>query len=896
MSVDDPPVEHLTETITIPGPWELRSSGGRRILAEHDVSTGQEVPSVVDRFVMREQLGAGGMGRVYLAYDLVLARDVALKISGSPIVDPSAELRLRREAQALARLSHPNVVPVFTAGLSEGRAYVAMECIRGQTLARWLRQGPPDLEAIWSMFEQAGRGLAAIHAAGLVHGDFKPSNVMVAPDGWVRVVDLGLACALPSARPGSSPGRPDACVDVSTLPNVPRSTLRGTPMYMAPEGLEGAELSPLSDQFSYCVALYFALYGSFPGGDEQARSRSSPECRRPDLRVPASIHRVVERGLEPDPNRRWPSMDALVHALTRALRRHRHRHQRRLWGLLVAACVVVSLLWEFEADEGPCGVRSVQLMAGVWDLERRRAVAEAGATGSGDADEHRQVLAQVDAYVDEWLDAFDATCERAAADPDTEIPDAVLACLGRRRDKLGAYVEVLATRRDEAVPLARSVLEGLDPVATCLVDPSAGPLELPGQSKRAIAVRRQRNRLHQAEAMSELGRHADALLLVEGVEREAEPLDHPPLLAEALAIRGLLHRWLGDLQRGRRSLQDAYFIAKASGYDELAVRAATELMLLVGVYQGDYDEAEIWSQHASSSLERVRADNVRARYYEVLGGLYEQQRRLDDAMVAHSKAIALIEGHFGTEHPRLASALFNAGLVLVADGRFDEAILYFQRCLTIAERALGPWSTRVGSCNGGLGGAFLEAEDYARAEESLTRALAIYERTLGPNSLHALITITSLGQLYAKQGRAPDARAAFDDAIDRWAEADLTDPRDHVAALVGRASLDVAEGRFDDAERAVERATRVVEQASGDWGSLWLDVFGARARLLIAQGHHADAEAIVAQAEARVEDGPRWQEGWCQLLEAVAAEFDANYEWAHADAHRQRAANVCPDR
>jgi len=287
-----------------------------------------ELGSRIDRYELRGVLGRGAMGVVYRARDLRLGRDVALKL-----VRPSAfgharsEEQLAREAQAMARLSHPNVVAVFDVGTSGDFLYTAMELVEGTTLRQWMAERRPWREAV-VMLERAGRGLAAAHDAGLVHRDFKPDNVLIGPGAQPRVTDFGLAKLLApdteatedrtdSAPPAVRPETTTASGGADTTApgaaaGAAGTAIVGTPAYMAPEQRQGRRFDVRADQFAFCVTFWEALYGARP-----------PRIAAPAQRVPRWLRAVVERGLRDDPAARWPSMHALLDALARGLRRRR---------------------------------------------------------------------------------------------------------------------------------------------------------------------------------------------------------------------------------------------------------------------------------------------------------------------------------------------------------------------------------------------------------------------------------------------------------------------------------------------------------------------------------------------------------------------------------------------
>ena len=311
----------------------------------------------IGRFALLERIGAGAMGEVFAAYDEQLDRKVALKIVHPAVeASPTSQARLLREARALARLSHPNVVTVFDSGLHDGKVFIAMEFVRGKTLQAWLGEAPRAWDAILEVFVAVGRGLEAMHELGLVHRDFKPSNVLIDERGRPRLIDFGIVGDLERLE-ADAPEPAEAGVAVfDRLDRLTRTgAMVGTPRYMSPEQFQGCGVSTASDQFSFCVALFEALYQRSPFGGDALHSliaavldgRIDTPPHSDD--VPRELGAVVLRGLQRQPDARWSGMTELLGVLGTVLAGYQRgiddpgarRSQRSIGTMLVAAMVGV---------------------------------------------------------------------------------------------------------------------------------------------------------------------------------------------------------------------------------------------------------------------------------------------------------------------------------------------------------------------------------------------------------------------------------------------------------------------------------------------------------------------------------------------------------------------------
>ncbi|HET6583628.1 MAG TPA: serine/threonine-protein kinase, partial [Nannocystaceae bacterium] len=318
--------------------------------------------TLVGRYVVIELVGSGGLGDVHAAYDPQLDRKIAIKLlrtnaeARRAFGDPTD--RLMREAQAMARVRHPNAVAVHDVGMYGDQVFVAMEFVAGPTLLGWASEPTRDWRIVRDAFIQAGRGLVAAHEAGLVHRDFKLSNVIVGNDGRVVVLDFGLAKAFDRTPVGDDDRLPASASRTSLLEREMTRVgyLAGTPPYMAPELYAGGAGTPSSDQFAFCVALYYALYGMLPfeGATVEDHLRAieggigvPPKSAR---RVPPWLHRVLARGLAVAPRDRFSDLPALLEALVEDRRRRRRGMLALAIALPLAGAAAVAVPVALQPD------------------------------------------------------------------------------------------------------------------------------------------------------------------------------------------------------------------------------------------------------------------------------------------------------------------------------------------------------------------------------------------------------------------------------------------------------------------------------------------------------------------------------------------------------------------
>ncbi len=431
------------------------------------------------RYIVLDVLGEGGMGVVLKAYDDKLERQVAIKVLHS---DPSGHHgpRLEREAQALAKLGHPNVVQVYEVGEVQGQLFVTMELVKGQTLKKWMDQEPrPDWRACVEMFIALGAGLAAAHERGLVHRDFKPGNAIIDRKGRPRVLDFGLArrtededlemSGLPSlierVRSNQIEAEPLAMSLTAT------GTVLGTPAYMPPEQMTGRGADARSDQFSFCVALYEALYGERPFGGQTLGALTAAVLMgevRPAPRnnkVPTTLRRVLLRGLAVEPEQRWPSMEALLVELRGLVTPRRQPWATSILALGVAGALIAVVLGQRRGPEHSlCGNAQAEL-EGIWDEERRSQLRDAlsNAARVHAANGRQRLDLQIDAYALNWIEQYDAVCESSYSTETIALP---MTCMTLVRGKLDRAIEELLIHHSDADD-AQETVDDLPEISQC---------------------------------------------------------------------------------------------------------------------------------------------------------------------------------------------------------------------------------------------------------------------------------------------------------------------------------------------------------------------------------------------------------------------------------------------
>jgi tetratricopeptide (TPR) repeat protein len=884
--------------------------------------------SAVDRYVILDPLGHGGMGAVYSAYDPELDRRVALKLLHAPsqAEAPQAKeaewrARLMREAQAMARLSHPNVVTVYDVGVTDaGRVFLAMEIVDGGTAASWLKERRRSWREIVALFCDAGAGLAAAHRAGMIHRDFKLDNVLLGDDGRPRVTDFGLARASevePSgARSRSVPPRDDrmpsmresiSSVSLSS-PLTLSGTLLGTPGYMAPEQYDTAEdVDARADVFAFCATLYRALYGERPFAGETVQQIASATLNgrvRPAPKgtdVPLWVRRVLLQGMAPDRNARFASMEEALAAL-----RSDPARRRRRWFALAAVVAAAAAAALSVHEVGQHRARACRMMAdrmgGVWDGPRREAVAAAFDRTRLEyaSDNFGKVRRTLDAYASTWEAMTEAAC--VATRVRGEQSEALLAqessCLEDRLDELRALSDVLATADGKVVQRAPQAARNLSPLAPCGDRDrlSAAALVPAGSTARAEA-RALQAEVAAAKELDEAGRSLESLDRLQRVRDAVVATHDGPLLVAWTMTSAYAHGAAGDTRASAADFEQAATLADTYRLDTQRAEALIELGDLEEAFV-HYAESHRWMRLASATIARTGGDARLEVRRDVLEGwtyAHEHKRALAEPLFARALARAQ-DAHL--DAPEFV-AYAHSGLadVLGAQGRFEEAIEQMHVCIRALEDADGPQHVRVANELTNLAGVELDAGRLDEALAAASRALSIFEAAVERGDISARSAVEgtarqTLGEALLRLGRPHDAVDELARAHDIYRAAE---EQEDSAALADNELAEALRslGRAGEARAAANEASDIEHRVNGVPSETVAGTFAVRARLALDQGKARAALPLAERALALFERGePRVHElAEVRLLVAGLLRASGHdRDRAHALAEQARAA------
>ena len=761
----------------------------------------------IGRYVITRQLGEGGMGVVFAARDPELNRDVAIKLLRSASNQSDAAARLRREAQGLARLDHPNVVSIFDVGTHGNEVYLAMELVRGGSLAHWLKTQPRSWRAIMQVILQAGRGLAAAHAAGLVHRDIKPENVMVTGNGHAKIVDFGLVHGFGGEASTELGDATDA--DALAVRVTRTGGVVGTPAYSAPEVLAGERADRRSDVYSFCVMVFEAIYGKLPfRADTVAELRLEHRADVVALphspRVPRALRRMLLRGLCCEPGARYATIGALVPTLHAVLWPQRTIAAFAIAAFAVVVAGAVALHPGDTSDRVACEAAARPAELAFDEIAIRAAFAATNPHGRAIAD---RVIDRLDGWRRAAGSLTGSACRASRIDgtESAELFDMRVECIARSAKRVAALARQLTTPTAALVDNADDAIERAGDVAACgagreLLAPYANV-----DPVRRAAAAAFRDRLATAEAVDATGRFADAARDAEQIAAQGASAGLRDVEAEAWSLVGHVYEGSQQPLPARSAYQRAVIAAEAVGDSRLRI----QLYLRLAAVDEELDrhpDAVQWAAQARALFDRIGEPALRWRVLWIEAGVAANPPRsialLREAIAAHDALVSVEDGDS-------VSLQRSLGAAQSAAGERDLAIATLEHSVAMAERILGPAQPGLIDPLTQLGGTYAALTRADKAAPLLERALAIATRTAGRQQLPK--TALVLAAVYGEQGRTAESLAMLDRTIETfrraYGEADalarLLALRSEMTALAALESDDTPDGKKPALERAL---------------------------------------------------------------------------------------------
>ena len=789
--------------------------------------------ATLGRYRLTRMIGAGAMGVVYAAHDPALDRAVAVKLMRAATAGDARALaeRMVRESRLLARVSDPAVIAIHDVGEVDGQVYLAMELIEGTTLAGWSRARPRTVDEVVAVLVRAGAGLVAAHAAGVIHRDFKPENVLVAPSDAARptrvaVTDFGVARAAAGAEARGAGGRGGDVELTATGVAI------GTPAYMAPEQLDGGEVDARVDVFAFGVTLWEAIYGARPfvattvRGLRAAIARgATPAGSSSRGRVPRSVRAALARMIAEDRDARPSTMAAALAALGPPSARPGRAlvlGAAVLGAGVVAGAVLIARPSSVPPDACTAGARTA---AAAWTPERAAVLRSQLLTDPTSASIIDRALATVRARASGLEAAYGERCRAAPTAP-------VLACLDARQVELAAVVDELTARPGLAPDAAEAFAFTIADAASChAAGVSTFEPRWPRDPAQRRAVADVRIAAVAAEGLRDDARFDEARRAVDALATSVAAAGWAPLEAEHLYLRGGIEIIGGVAATGRELMQQA---------------AATAERV-----HADYIAASAWAQLVQSATWDQR-DPARGLEYA----------RYADAASARLGRPAAVEAHlrYSRGTTRIAAA----------DHAGGEADL--RAALPLAERAA---PELVPAIIQGLGLALEERGEYADAIDAYRRALAALVAAGGAGRPEEALFRARLAICLNHVG---DTDAAIDEGRRATALADrILDERhpDRAIAHVHLAEVLHARGDDDAALIEIHLAQDLLRAATGPRSDLYGNALGTEAAIVTARDPQRAAtlaeQACELQAFNVGDDAPTVAACWSDAAVALLA-------------------------
>jgi tetratricopeptide (TPR) repeat protein len=810
------------------------------------------------RYVIGDLVGSGAMGRVYSAWQPELDRRVAIKV----LRDDAAV----REAKAMARLDHPNVVGVHEVGTTDEGTYVVMDLVEGETLRAWIESTSASRRSIReqvAILVDIARGLAAVHAAGVIHRDVKPDNIIIGTDGRARLGDFGLARAsvrvAEIAGPGSSRAAPDSNgssdqpADVSASDRAARATavasnrapappaataIAGTPAYMAPEVMGGGPATAASDQFAFGVTAYELLAGNrpFDGRTWAELARAVDRQTAAPLKgVPAWLDVAIRRCLAREPDRRFASMTELADRLSARAQRRRPA----VWMAGIATAAVLAsgatfLAVRRDATPSPASCDRTAL-ATVWNPDTR---AQAAALGP-------RAVAAIDRWTAQWTEQ----CTATRTDPPPRAA-ARARCLDQRQDELGALLARATTSPSPpstGAPIADRVVDALDalPASECSTADLASADPLPLDPDRVAAVREVERALPAIRAALAFGDARPVASRTPELVVRARESGHEPTLAQALLVHAEVLRATAQLDAATLAARDAVVAAERGHDDATAARAWVTRVAIAS----DRRELDFVDDHASIALGAIARAGAPPRLLAQilrLQGLAAYNRNdlitARDLLADARARLAWIAGDRSSAVSGVEAAL---GSVARAAGDLDVAERHHRTALAIDRELRGERHPDLARDLHNLAGVVRLRGDLANALKLYDEALAMESAMRGPTSVAVALTTNSRGLVKLARHDLAGASADFQAALDAFTAAN------HGDRAFAMHNLGLVAAAANDHRTALEHfeiAAGWYATTIGDTSAPAIRLHLDRARAHAALGHTAASRTAAARA------------------------------------------------
>lgn len=725
----------------------------------------------IHRYLILGLVGKGGMGAVYKAYDPELDRRIAIKIlTLSPQQGETASVpqaRLMREAQALAKLNHPNVVSVFDVGTYQDGVYIAMEYVDGKTFRDWLKEDNPTLKEKLDVLIAAGQGLEAAHAQGIVHRDFKPENLLVGQAGQVKVLDFGLARGADFGATAGVQNEPLSQIESQSGDNILSQPLTqvgariGTPVYMAPEHFQQQELDEKTDQFSFSVTCFEAFFGKRPFRaktlDDLALKVTEGPIRIPDgASVPKWIQEVVFRGLSKSKRDRYASLTILLKDLQfdpEAAKRAAQK--KRIVTLLISFLSLLPFgIWFMLTNAGEVCSHPAEKLSLVWSEQHKQKVSKSFASTelTYAVDSFVRVDKLFDGYLAQWATMYTQTCTatKIRGEQPVEIMVLKMGCLDKYLGNVEALSQIFQEADKTVVAKAVQAASSLPGLAACNDIESLQSRIRPAQSESAKTRAEQiREKLTRVGALRRAGKYQEALAVSNKALVEADNLGYLPVQAEALFWQGELQTEVGRYHDAKETLVKAAQLGDKARHEVIRTKALVSLLSVVGHRLSQFEEAMSLNRWVEYAVARFEGKwEIETAWRSNLGHVFWRMGDHRQALDYLMRAMKMSEKELGKDHPTVARRLNGIGLALWEKGEYDNALSYFERSLGILKKTLGPQHPNVTICLNNLGLAYIHRGDFDKALQYLQASLRIKEKTYGPSHPKMATTLENLGHVF----------------------------------------------------------------------------------------------------------------------------------------------------